>query len=529
MNRTTLSLIGAATALAAVTGVATLTGGSPGGTDGSAKAASRMPVERSTLLCPTPTSSEVGSTTYTAYTPERKAAAAAGAERGDAALLPAQRPSDEVTDPGTGGESDDGGKGGKGGKDKGRDAARGGGEPVLPLKRPGQPVTTDTDRSDAPALIGTADGRFAPGWTVQQTTTIAAGSGRGIMGTACTAPDTDFWFPGASTARNRQDFVHLTNPDETAAEVDLKLYGAGGRLKPSTDESITVPPRSTVPVLLSTLTDQRAADVSLRVTSRTGRVGASVQAADQKAGGDWLPASAAPATTVALPGIPADATSARLVVFAPGADDADLKVRLAGRTGSIAPAGHDSLHVKSGMTAAIDLGDVTKGEPGSLLLTPEGGEGPATPVVAALRVTRGKGSDQETAFIPATARIDRTATAADNRAKGSTLSLVAPGATARVRVTASAASDGGRPVSKTYTVKGGTTTAVTPPRPASGKGGYAVTVERISGGRVHASRMLALAQDGVPRFTIQAMPDDGGTVVVPEARQDLSVLNDQEE
>ncbi|QKV94610.1 hypothetical protein HUT19_25015 [Streptomyces sp. NA02950] len=525
MNRTTLSLIGVATALAAVTGVATLTGGSSDGPDRSAEAASRMPVERSTLLCPTPTSSEVGSTTYTAYTPRRKDVAAEGAGGGEAALLPARSPSDEVTDPGAG---DDGGKGGKDkGEQRQRDAATGGGKPVLPLKQPGKPVTTDTDRSDAPALIGTADGRFAPGWTVQQTTTIAAGSGRGLMGTACTAPDTDFWFPGASTARDRQDFVHLTNPDEAAAEVDLKLYGPGGRLKPSTDESITVPGRSTVPVLLSTLTDQRAADVSLRVTSRTGRVGASVQSADQKAGGDWLPASAEAATSVALPGIPADATSVRLVVFAPGSDDADLKVRLAGRTGSITPAGHESLHVKSGMTAAIDLGDVTKGEPGSLLLTPEGGEGAATPVVAALRVTRGKGSAQETAFIPATARIDRTATAADNRAKGSTLSLVAPGATARVRVTASAASGGGSPVSKTFTVKGGTTTSVAPPRPASGKGGYAVTVERISGGPVHASRMLALPQDGVPMFTIQGMPDDGGTVVVPGARQDLSVLNDE--
>ncbi|MBL1101296.1 DUF5719 family protein [Streptomyces coffeae] len=526
MNRTTLSLIGAATALAAVTGVATLTGGSSDGTDGSAKAASRMPVERSTLLCPTPTSSEVAGTTYTAYTPQRKGTAAAAAEGGgEAALLPAQGPADDVTDPGAG-DGGEGGKDGKGKAERQQDAARADGKPVLPLKQPGKPVTTDTDRSDAPALIGTADGRFAPGWTVQQTTTVAAGSGRGIMGTACTAPDTDFWFPGASTARNRQDFVHLTNPDESAAEVDLKLYGAGGRLKPSTDESITVPGRSTVPVLLSTLTDERAADVSLRVTSRTGRVGASVQSIDQKAGGDWLPASAAPATSVALPGIPADATSVRLVVFAPGSDDADLKVRLAGRTGSITPAGHESLHVKSGMTAAIDLGDVTKGEPGSLLLTPEGGEGTATPVVAALRVTRGKGSDQETAFIPATAGIDRTATAADNRAKGSTLSLVAPGATARVRVTASAASGGGSPVSKTYTVKGGTSTSVTPPRPASGKGGYAVTVERLSGGSVHASRMLALPEDGVPMFTIQGMPDDRGTVTVPEARQDLSVLND---
>jgi hypothetical protein len=507
MNRTTLSLIGAATALAAITGVAALTGGPSDDAGTAAKAASRLPVQRSTLLCPKPSSSDVSRTTYTAYTPKRTGGGAGGGS-GTAGLLPAESTPDEVSE-----EADDN-KGGKG-KD----------DPVLPLKRSGAPVTIDTDSSGAPALIGTADGPLAPGWTVQQTTAIDAGSGRGLMGTACTAPDTDFWFPGASTGKDRQDFVHLTNPDDRAAEVDLTLFGPAGRLKSTTDESITVPGRSTVPVLLSTLTDQRATDVSLHVTARSGRVGAAVQAIDEKRGGDWIPASAVPATSVALPGIPADATSARLVVFAPGANDADLKVRLAGPTSSITPAGHESLHVKSGMTAAIDLGDVTKGEPGSLLLTPEGGEGPATPVVAGLRVTRGKGSDQETAFIPATGAIERTATAADNRAKGSTLSLVAPGATAKVRVTASAGTGGGTPVSETYTVKGGTTKAFTPPKPSGAKGQYAVTVERLSGGPVHASRMLALPQGGVPAFTIQSLPDDRGTVKVPQATQDLSVLN----
>ncbi|MGY0061192.1 DUF5719 family protein [Streptomyces sp. LZ34] len=506
MNRTILSLIGAATALAAVTGVASLTAGSSDGTAPAAKAATRLPVERSTLLCPTPTSSDVGSTTYTAFTP--KGAGAQGTKntkKGTAGLLPAQGPQDDSR------------KGTR--KDKAS-------KPVVPLKEPGKPVTAETDRSDAPALIGTADGALAPGWTVQQTTTVAAGSGRGVLGTACTAPDTDFWFPGASTAKDRQDYVHLTNPDDSAAEVDLKLYGENGRLKPSTDEAITIPGRSTVPVLLSTLTDVQAADATLRVSARTGRVGATVQAVDESFGSDWLPASAEPSTSLVLPGIPADATSVRLVVFAPGSDDADLKVRLAGRSSSITPAGHESLHVKSGMTAWVDFGDVTRGEPGSLVLTPEGGEGRAAPVVAALRVTRGKGSSQETAFIPATTSIERSATAADNRAKGSTLSLAAPSAAAKVRVTASAGSGGGSPVTKTYDVKRGTTMAVEPPHPASGKGGYAVTVERVSGGPVYASRMLALPQGGVPMFTIQALPDDRGTVAVPAARQDLSLLND---
>ena len=94
----------------------------------------------------------------------------------------------------------------------------------------------------------------------------------------------------------------------------------------------------------------------------------------------------------------------------------------------------------------------------------------------------------------------------------------------RLEVTASAGSDGGEPAVKTYTVKAGTTLAVTPPVPSGLKGSYALTVETTSGGSVYAARTLALPKDGIQMFTVQTMPDDGGMVEVPYAEQDLSVL-----
>ncbi|WP_338931461.1 DUF5719 family protein [Streptomyces netropsis] len=512
MKRTTLSLFGAAAALAAVTGVAALGGASPAAETG-AKAPTRLPVQRSTALCPAPTSSDVAETTYTSFTPQAKAQA--GGKTSAAQLLSAAGPaakSDAKAD-----AKADPKKAGKGAK-----APQAAGKPVLSLKEPGKPATATTSSSDAPALVGTADGAFAPGWTTQQTTVIAAGAGRGLHGVTCAAPDTSFWFPGVSTVKGRQDYVHVTNPDPTAAVVDLELYGKDGRIKAPTGEAVNVPPRSTVPVLLSTLTDAPTEDLTLHVAARNGRVGAGVQASDEKLGGDWLAPSGDASPSVVLPGIPADATSVRLVAHVPGDDDADLKVRLAGPTGSISPAGHETLHIKSGMTTAVDLGDVTKGQAGSLLLT---AEGDSAPVVAALRVTRGKGDKQETAFIPATPALDGRGTVADNRPKGSTLALVAPGKEAQVKVTSSAGADGGSPVSKTYTVKAGTTLAVEPPQPGGTKGPYAVTVEKVSGGPVHASRTLALPKDGLPMFTIQPLPDDRSTVAVPEAEQDLSMLN----
>ncbi|GGX76705.1 DUF5719 family protein [Streptomyces hiroshimensis] len=526
MKRTTLSLFAATAVLAALGGAAVLT--VPSGAEGTggtartaAKTPARLPVQRSMALCPAPTSSDVGETAYTAFTPAG-GAKGAGAKKSAAELLSAAG-----TDKGADKKDEGDKKDGKGKKDdkggKGDKSPAPAGTSVLSLKEPGKPATATTGRSDAPALIGSADGALAPGWTVQQTTVVAAGSGRGLHGLTCTAPDTSFWFPGASTVKGRQDYVHLTNPDSTAAVVDLELYGKDGRIKAGAGEGVTVPPRSTVPVLLSSLTDAPAEDLTVHVAARSGRVGAGLQSADDKKGGDWIPASAEPSADAVLPGIPADATSVRLVVFAPGSDDADLKLRFAGPNGAITPAGHETLHVRSGMTAAVDLGDVAKGEAGSLLLT---ADGRSAPVVAALRVTRGKDDKQETAFIPAVAQLGGRATVADNRPKGSTLALAAPGKeAAQVKITSSAGSEGGEPAVKTYTVKPGTTLTVEPPQPPGAKGSFAVTVEKVSGGPVHASRMLALPKDGVPMFTIQPLPDDRSSVAVPETGQDLSMLN----
>ncbi|MEE1943372.1 DUF5719 family protein [Streptomyces sp. TRM 70361] len=531
MNRTVYSLIGVVTALAAVTGLASLTDPSGESATGPA-AATRLPVERSTLVCPQPTSSEIGETTYTAFTPAGGAGREA-AGKGSAALLPAastlegggqqNAEKDKSDEDGKGDKSDEGGGSGKTAEP----------EPVVPLSEPGRPVTADTDGSGSPALTGSATGRLAPGWTVQQTTLVTAGAGRGLLGASCTEPDTEFWFPGVSTAEARSDYIHLVNPDDTPAVVDLELYGEDGSVRTDSGQGINVPGRATIPVLLSTLSTEPVTDVVLHVVARAGRIGAQVQALDDKLGGDWLTASAVSRGTLVLPGVPADATGVRLIAFAPGDADADLKVRLATPTGSITPAGQENLHVKRGMTVAVDLGDLTRGEAGSLLLGPaeEGGD---APVVAALQVLRGKGGDREMGFVPATGPIRERVSAAggdaaatdDKKGETAALSLVAPEEGVKVRVTASAGSGGGEPVSKTYTLKGGTTTVVDGLRPEGGKGRYALTVEKLSGGPVHAARTLTRTEDGVPMFTVQTLPDDRSTVAVPGVEQDLSVLVD---
>ncbi|MEU9036399.1 DUF5719 family protein [Streptomyces sp. NPDC048352] len=488
-QRAPLTLAAVTAALAAVTGLAFLTApaATPAGGAGRADAA-RRPVERSVLVCPEPSSSDIAETTYTSLTPGK------GGGAGTARLATRE------------------------------------GKAVLEPREPGKPVSATASGAEAPGLTGAAEGALAPGWTAQQTTKVAVGHTRGLLGLSCTVPGTDFWFPGVSTAKGRQDYIHLTNPDDTVAEVDIKLYGPDGLVKdkPGAVAAVfRVDARSTAKVSLSTLfPDSRLTDVTAHVTTGSGRVGASAQAAEDGVGTDWLPASAGPADTLVLPGIPADATSVRLVAFAPGEDDADLTVRLSGPGGRLTPAGKERLHVKAGMTAGLDLGDVTRGEAGSLLLAPAD-PGKAVPVVAALRVVRGTAPKQELGFVPASAPVGERATVADNRAddKATALTLTASGADATVRVTASAGTEGGQPAVQEITVKAGTTRAVVPaPAPSGGKGPYALTIETLSGGPVHAARTLTLPHDGIPMFTVQAFTDDRSTVSVPRAVEDPSIL-----
>nr|WP_202451903.1 DUF5719 family protein [Streptomyces sp. SID4948] len=475
-------MAGAVIALVALTGAATLDGGDS--TAAPTASAARLPVQRTSLLCPEPSPSDFATTQYTSFTPK-------GSGTGGSARLVPVTPK---------------------------------AKPVAPLAAAGKPVTATTDKSDAPALIGSADGSLAPGWTVQQTTVVDSGEGRGLLGASCVAPDSEFWFPGASTMSTRQDYVQLINPDPTPAVVDVELYGTDGQLKASTGDGITVPGGGSEPVLLSTIVADKAADLTVHVVARSGRVGALLESTDTKAGADWMAPAADPATSLVLPGIPADATDVRLVAFATGSDDADLTLKLATSTGTITPAGHETLHVKSGMSTPVDLGNVTKGDAGSLIIGSSDVHTPV-PVVAALRITRGKGTKQEIALLPATAPIGTRASVADNRAKASRLSLTALGGPVGVRITSSAGSRGGTAATTTVTVKAGTTLAMAPPQPSGLKGSFAVTVERLSGGQLYASRTLALPLGGVQMFTIQPMPDDHGTVSVPQADPDLRILD----
>jgi len=514
-SRTGQSLLAGAAVLALVLGVAELRSPVSPAAAGQDTGATTTQVERTTLVCPQPLQGVVGSTTFTLYTPGGGAATGGSALLNDvspqsvaAAVAPA--PAASAASPAPGGSA--------------APAAPQGDPARVTVTKPGVPVTGPALNGDtAPGAFAVATGAHAPGFTVSQTTTSEQGS-PALSGVGCTPSGTSFWFAGASTSGDRVDYVTLVNADTTPAVVDLKLYGDKGLIDSELAGGLAIAPGSSQAVRLPGLTKGQVNDLAVHVVVRTGRVGAALHALDGTRGADWLSPSADPAAAITIPGIPGDASGARLVVAAPGEDDADLKIQVSGKNGWFTPAGHETIHVKAGMVEAVDLGQITRGEASALRLTPSDSKHP-TPVVAGLRVDRTNKGKSEAAWLAGATPVGTRASIADNRGNGQTaLLLTAVDGEAKVKVSSSAGSGGGTPAVKEVQVPAGTTVVVDGIEPAGLNGSYGLTVETASGGPVVAARILTIPVKDTPAFTVQELRDDRSTVRIPATAADPGVL-----
>ncbi|MDH6110800.1 hypothetical protein P3T36_004374 [Kitasatospora sp. MAP12-15] len=526
-SRTGVSLLAAAGVLVLVLGVAEARPpAAPAGP--AAGAAVTAQVERTAAVCPQPMQGLTGTTTITALTPGAGGSTAGGS--GTVTVVNPPTPVAAAPSPAPSGAPAGSPPPSPAASAPAAPAPAAGQAPPAPalltLTKPGVPVSVQAPGGDtAPGSSAVATGAYAPGFTVTQTTIVTDQRGMGMSGVTCQPDGTDFWFAGAAAAGDRADYVDLTNVGAASAVVDIKLYGAQGEVDSDAAAGIAVPPGGSQAVLLSTLTNNTAVnDLAVEVVARSGRISANLHASDGSNGSDWIPASVAPAPSQVLAGLPADLSAMRLIVMAPGGDDADLKIQLSGQNGWFTPAGHETIHVKAGMVNAVDLGQITRGEVSALRLTPSDPQN-ATPVVAGLRVDRGGSGKSDSAWLTGSLPIGQRATVADVRGGGaSTLYLTATGDAATVRVTASAGTGGGTPTTKDVQVPAGATVSLPSPEPAGGTGNFGVSLQTLTGGPVVAARMLAVNTNSVPMFTIQALNDDHSNVVVPQADQDPGIL-----
>ncbi len=162
-------------------------------------------------------------------------------------------------------------------------------------------------------------------------------------GTTCRPPSSDQWFTGVGAGARHLSTLELVNPDAGPALVDVLVYGRDGLVDVPELRGLAVPGSGRATVDLARTVPRRD-DLTLRVTTARGRVGASVlDSYDQLGAGasssDWLPPQATPLTENELVGLPSGAGQRTLVLTNPGDDETRATVQVVSRTSVFTPEG----------------------------------------------------------------------------------------------------------------------------------------------------------------------------------------------
>src|SRR5499427_5079458 len=254
-----------------------------------------------------------------------------------------------------------------------------------------------------------------------------SGSGRAVA--RCAGPGTDFWFagPGVFTARHIQ--VFLMNVTGQPADVTVQAFTDAGPLQGSTDTGVAVAPHSMVSQSLDKMLHGTRM-VALQVRTSIGQVVAAVEASRSGHAGTWLPVSAAPATRIVIPGMPAAAGTRQLFLTVPGTSDAHIALNAITAKGSYRPTGGSGLDIPGGSVAQISLTSLS-GVYGALVVSS------TAPITASLMVPGGQrgSAGAFTAAAPAIQQQGVVAANVTGNGAASSLVLSAPWRGARVRLT----------------------------------------------------------------------------------------------
>ena len=367
-----------------------------------------------------------------------------------------------------------------------------------------------------------ASGSAAPGLGAGMLTRSTADAARGLLGTACVAPASDFWFVGSGAVVGQRGRVYLSNPEAAPAVVDLTLYGPDGPIAAPAGRGVAVAAGGQQVRLLDALSPGTAV-FALHVHARTGRVAAAVR--DQQIegltprGADWVPAAAPPARRQVVAGVVAGSGERRLQVVAPGASDAIVKVRLVTESGSFAPAGLDVIEVSAGSVKDVDLAQFAMGEQVGVELDAD------VPVTAAVLVrATGVGPLTDVAWTSAGRPLTAATPGVVPEARqgggtGSALLLAAPRSDATVRLAALPPATG--TPQEVRVPRGGQ--VVVDLGTVSTAPSFALTVTPLAGsGPVYATRAVSESEAKGPLLTLEPVEPGRFTVTVPRVVGDLS-------
>lgn len=391
---------------------------------------------------------------------------------------------------------------------------RGDATPIATLTRSGAGWFKRSSHGPVPLVVhghGAVAGGLAAGRMATATHHAAY-----LAATTCTEPGTDFWFvgPGAG-AGHAGPQLYLTNTDDAAATVDVRMYSDAGPIDSLRVRGITVPPHGTVRRSLSHPA-RGTRLLALNVTTSAGRVAAAVRATPGKhQGADWLPAAAAPARRVVVPGVPRGGGHRDLLVAAPGDHDATVDLKAAASSGTFTPGGDTQVHVPAGAVSRLPLDGVLGGRDAALLLCSN------VPVTAALAATTMYSGGTDVGYTAAARPVDgRAVSALGMGGKHYTTMVVlsAPRAAATVRLSAFTA----RGKRHTWTIKVGKGHSKQVRMPVH-KDGYGM-VAQVGGGPVYAAQVIERTVGGGRLITVTPFTAGAGTVAQYPARGTLGVL-----
>ena len=502
-----LALLGAVLlALAAVAGVAWVTRSD--GTGTSAKqGAQAVAVTSVTRSCPPSASSSAPARIAMIAMPSQtKAAKSSGAPAGSATLssvlaassagptapgtkkTPGTKPSGSKTSStGTAGTKS------QGTKTQGKPSASAQASPAGPVtvSAPGT-VALLTEPGTGGSTVA-ATGQMAEGLEAEQ----SDGSGMGLV--SCTHPGSDMWFVGTGQSAGASAVrLYVMNTGTVTASVNVTILTDTG-VQDGLNSAVTVPAGQSATVDITPFVHGSQA-LALHVQASIGQVAAAVWE-DAKGGGAWLPQTAAPSTTLVIPGLTVASSAARLFVTVPGSTDARLTVVAYTPAGKAIQFPGAPVDASAGATTPLALNSLGASVAG-LKLTSN------VPIAAGVLVP-GSGIG---AFTSAAAPIAEQGVVAGNPAvKGDSVGLLltAPSAAAEASISVISA-DGtvtAPAADQSVAVNAGHSLAVSVPRPPGSRQPFAIVITPQAGsGPLYAVRVVTMGTGGLSAPVASLLP-----------------------
>lgn len=266
-----------------------------------------------------------------------------------------------------------------------------------------------------------------------QSQSVSTDDYRGFTAASCTAPSSDSWIVGGSTAVGRTALLTLANPGSVSSTVSVEIYSEDGLVEAAGTAGIEVAAGSQRVVSLAGFAPSLES-LAVHVTSRGGPVAATIQQSIVRGidpgGVDIVGSTGVPSTTLEIPGLTiSNAVGVQELLGLEGYADLDtvLRVLVPGAEGvsatvsisSAAEGGETAgftLELEPGVVTDVPLDDLEDGVYSVRIETD-------APVVAALRASAADDGDVDLAWYTAAAPLTGDALIPVAAGPGATLTL----------------------------------------------------------------------------------------------------------